>query len=137
MATAEDDTASKKDSVEPEVKMEVVEVPVLQVPHNKEARIERISRERVVIIQALAQESKTAKGLPDPTNPKVKELNERLDMLLRWLDEELQMTPEFRSKTKIDSGLKLIFGTPAYKFSDEHAEKAKELFEKWEGENWG
>lgn len=47
------------------------------------------------------------------------------------------MTPEFKKKTQIDTGLKIIFGDPKFRFREKDAERAKAIYKKWENENWG
>ena len=111
------------------------EVAVLDIPNNTTTRINFITKERTNVIQGLAQKSKGGKGPPDlAAEP---DLYRRLDMFLRWLDEDVEMTPEIKQKTKIDAGLKLMFGSRLFKFRPEDADRAHELYQKFEEEKWG
>jgi hypothetical protein len=95
-----------------------------------------IAKERKDIIQALALQGKKA---ADPfTNPSTQTgiLLHRLDLFLTRLDEQVHMTPEFKEKTKIHTGMEVICDEK-HKFPQKYIEKAKALLEKWQSENWG
>lgn len=115
-------------------------IAVLDIPRNTQARINFIANERLHVIQRLALWSAkpAAGGQPvdehrDPGKP----LYQRLNMFLRWLDEEVQMTPEMKQKTMIERALKVMFAMPEYHFPPSYVQRAIKLFEKWEAENWG
>ena len=110
------------------------EVAILDIANDTKTMIEFIIHERLQVIQTLANRSKLGK-IPDDSNNR--HLFERLRMLLRWLDQDVQITMELKDKTKIDVGLQLMFKRPQYHFPEEDAKRAKRLFEKWESENWG
>ena len=112
------------------------EVAILAISPNTARRIDFISNERLRVIQPLAVESRK-NGFIDLTNDRFNDLLKRLDALLRWLDLDLQMTPEIRQKTKIDAGLELIFRKDDIKFPKGCKERAKALYDKWDEENWG
>ena len=95
-----------------------------------------IAREKLNVIQKLAVQSRRNPGISSPT-PEQKDLLTRLEALLKKLDEEVTMSPEFLDKTNIDKALKLMFDDPDIHFPEEYANKAQALYEKWEGENWG
>lgn len=102
------------------------EVAVIDAPNGTKAQIEFISSKRKHVMQMLAQKSKMAKSVPDLTVEPNKSLYQQLCLLLRWLDEDVQMSPELRDKTQIDKGLKLIFDTPQFHFPE--AEKMKQSY---------
>ena len=105
---------------------------------NSQPNPDFIVKERQEIIQVLAAHAKTSKTKPYLESPSVadKILLHRLGLFLTRLDDEVQMTPDFKQKTKIDAGMNAIcneqFGFPV-----QYVEKAKALLEKWEGQNWG
>jgi len=102
---------------------------VLDVPEDTRLWPEFIKTKRLRVIQTLAQ--KSSKGLLDES------LTEQLALLLEWLDNEVQMTPQLRSFTKLDLGVKLIFSEPKYRFAEQAVVRARHLYEKWVEENWG
>ena len=99
-------------------------------------QMEYFLSERRSVIQPLAVQSKKTPGFPNPTT-KESILLHRLDLVLTKLETDVNMTPTFKQKTKIDEGMKVMFHNPEYHFPQAHADRARALFEKWQAENWG
>ena len=111
-------------------------VEVLQVSHDPTKRHEFLKDQRMRVIQPLAQ--KTTKGdVLQMDTVEVRELLNKLDKLLTWLETDVTMSEALKKNTQIDVGLKLIFGTPRYQFPEVYSARARALHEKWTAENWG
>lgn len=92
--------------------------------------------DRQDVIQTLAfRGKKSAEALNNPNGPNAILLH-RLDHLLTRLNNDVQMTPSFKEKTKIDQGMETIC-KDEYHFPQEYVDKAKALLEKWQGERCG
>jgi len=102
---------------------------VLDVPEDSRLWPDFIKTKRLRVIQQLAQQSR--KGALDQS------LAEQLTLLLEWLDNEVQMTPQLRVFTKIDEGVKLIFERPEFDFPEHAVTRAQQLYVRWVEENWG
>ena len=104
---------------------------------NQEVKPEAVAKERKDVIQTLALKSKKNPGLENPSLEETSLLS-RLDLLLTRLEDEVHMTPEFKQKTLIDEGLKVIFDKPdQFKFPPQYVDRARALYQKWESESWG
>ena len=91
------------------------------------------------IISPLALKGKKSKTGDALTNPSTQEVViglHRLGLLLTSLNDDVQMTPTFKEKSKIDLGMEAICNEQ-HKFPPEYVEKAKALLKKWKGESWG
>ena len=97
-----------------------------------------IAKQRKDIIQALALQGKRAKAADPFTSPSGQTgiLLHRLSLFLNQLDKEVHMTPEFKAKTKIHTGMEVICDQQ-HKFPQEYVDSAKALLGKWQSENWG
>lgn len=120
-------TASKADSHD----------EVLNIPNNLRTRIDFISQERKHVVQRLCQESKKAKGVPDPAIEPSKTLLPRLELFLQWLETDVEITPALNTGSRIGEGLQLMFDNPQFRFEEKTRERARQLYERWEGQNWG
>jgi hypothetical protein len=47
------------------------------------------------------------------------------------------MTPALKASSKIDAGLENMFDEPRYYFEERTRERARQLYERWEAQNWG
>lgn len=115
---------------------DIDEAAVVDMPTDTPSWITFILREREKVLQHLALRSMRAKQIPDLTVEPLKSIYQRLGVLLKRLDEHVQMTPELKKETRIDEGLNLMFD-PRFHFPRADAEKAKKLLERWESERWG
>lgn len=88
-------------------------------------------------IALLAQQSKRLNKVA----PLDEEQNVRRFAYLRaaliWMDSELQMTPNIKRNSKLERTIKFMFAHDEFHFPEDIRDKAKELFERWESENWG
>lgn len=109
---------------------------VHDIPNNFEARKNFIKQETRNVIQMLCQQSLKAKGLPD-TSVAYKDLPARLEMYMRWLENDFEITPALKDKSIVAAGIQLMYANPNYHFPEPMRERAKALYEKWEGQNWG
>lgn len=110
---------------------------ILDIPNNMETRIRFISQERKHVVQRLCLESRKVKGIPDPTIEPSKTLLPRLELFLRWLETDVEITPDLKTKSQIDEGLQLMFQRPEFHFAEGIRERARQLYARWEGQNWG
>lgn len=97
-----------------------------------------ITNERQQIIQKLVRQGKnpkTPEALTKPSTP-VSLLLHRLEILLNRLDNEVQMTPQFKEATKIQLGMEAICDEQN-KFPEKYVSRAQALLKKWQSENWG
>lgn len=110
---------------------------IIDVPNNLEVRIKFIDQEMLRVVQKLCVESRKAKGIPDSTSEPTKSLLPRLEAFLRWLETSVEITPALKQRSKIASGLELIFKKPEFHFEERTRERAQQLYERWEAQNWG
>ena len=96
---------------------------------------EFVAKQRLEVIQKLAVRSKKNPQFETPSEEEAN-LLERLDVFLDLLNNDLVMTPQFKQKTQIDKGMEVVFDG-RFSFPQQHVEKAKALYEKWESDNWG
>lgn len=118
------------DEIEPEYQ-------VLHIPRHLETRINFIINESKVINKLCLESRKAAGRVPDLTVEPAKTLRARLESLMRWLETDVDITPTLKTRTKLDQLLKLIYATPQYRFDEPIPERARQLYERWEGQNWG
>lgn len=110
---------------------------ILDIPNNLETRIKFISQELLRVVQKLCQESRKVKGVPDPAVEPSKTLLPRLERFMRWLESNVDITPELRTRSKIDQGLQLMFNRPEFHFQENTKERARLLYMRWDSQNWG
>lgn len=111
---------------------------VIDIPNNFKARVKFIKQEVLRAVSPLCVESRKAnKGLPDPTTEPTKTLLPRLEQFLRWLETSVEITPALAEDSKIANSLKLMFDDPRFQFEQQTAERARQLYERWEDEKWG
>lgn len=107
------------------------------ISDNIAARTAFIKEQRSKLIQPLALDSKRKGAVPDLTVEPTRLQYEKLRVFLRWLDQQIEITPLIKKDTQIDAGLKIIFDNPSFHFSEEVRESASLLFAKWESQRWG
>ncbi|KAK4501722.1 hypothetical protein PRZ48_007531 [Zasmidium cellare] len=105
-------------------------------PTELAARVQFILNERKQVIQPLAQQGRKAGKVLDQQAEPHKTLFERLDSLLKWLDNTVEMSPELKKDTQLDTALKVVLND-SFNFPDKFKTKATALLEKWESEHWG
>jgi hypothetical protein len=110
---------------------------IIDIPNNLEVRIKFIDQETLRVVQKLCLESRKAKGIPDSASEPTKSLLPRLDAFLRWLETSVEITPALKQRSKIASGLELMFRKPEFHFEIRTRERAQQLYERWEAQNWG
>lgn len=110
---------------------------IIDIPNNLEVRIKFIEQEFLRVVQRLCVESRKAKGIPDPTKEPTKSLLPRLEAFLRWLETSVEITPALKERSKMDERLRLMFQRPEFHFEDRTKERAQQLYERWEAQNWG
>lgn len=111
---------------------------VHDIPNSLETRTKFINQETEKVIQRLALLSSKAKGLPDTSVGEAKELPARLEMYMRWLENDVEITPALKKRApKVAAGIQLMYANPKYHFAEPMRQRAKALYEKWEGQNWG
>lgn len=95
-----------------------------------------IKSERFDTLQRLAQQSRKLGSFPDTTIEPAKSQYRRFRMLLRKMDEFLQITPEIRKETTIDTYLRrLVLDEAQFHFPEADVDAASLLLAKWESEN--
>jgi hypothetical protein len=57
--------------------------------------------------------------------------------LLRWLETSVEMTPALKTHTKIEAGLQVMFNKPQFHFEERTSQRARQLYERRQGQNWG
>ena len=72
--------------------------------------------------------SKRANGIPDTRNGKDKDLPGRLEMYMRWLENAVKITPALRERSKVATGLYLVYADPRIYFEELMRERAKALY---------
>ena len=109
---------------------------VLDIPNNLEARVKFINAERM-IVSRLCVDSKH--GVPDPktASTEVKTRLLRLELFLRWLETNVEISPDLTQRTKIDQMLQLMFDRPGFHFQESTRDRARALYQKWQSQNWG
>lgn len=110
---------------------------VHDIPNNLETRIKFINQETEKVIQKLCLLSKKASGIPDTGAGENKDLPARLEMYMRWLENDVEITPALKNRSKVVKGLELMYANPNLHFAEPQRDRAKALYEKWEGQNWG
>lgn len=110
---------------------------IIDIPNNLEVRIKFIDQEMTHVVQRLCSESRKAKGIPDANSEPTKSLLPRLEAFLRWLETSVEITPALKQRSKTVTGLELMFKRPIYHFEDRTKERARQLYERWEAQNWG
>ena len=110
---------------------------IIDIPNNLEVRIKFINQEILRAIQPLCLASKKANGVPDSSSEPAKSLLPRLEVFLRWLETSVEITPALKDRSKIADGLGLMFKDPKYHFEERTKERAQQLYERWEAQNWG
>ncbi|KAI9794835.1 MAG: hypothetical protein M1816_002963 [Peltula sp. TS41687] len=104
-------------------------VVTIQMPRYKPDLYELIRFKRIHVIQMAAQQAKSR--MPED------ELLQRLRVLFVFLH-NIDMTPELKKVTYIDKGMDVIMDRTRFPyFPEEFVEKAKNLKEFWEKDNWG
>ena len=58
-------------------------------------------------------------------------------MYMRWLENDVEITPALKERSKAVKGLQLVYDNPNYHFAEPMRGRARALCEKWEGQNWG
>lgn len=125
------------DAMEPESEQIDTQTQVIDIPNNLEVRIKFINQEVQNVVQRLCHESKKANGIPDASSKPMKSLLPRLEVFLRWLETSIEVTPALKERSKAATGLELMFKNPKYHFEDRTKERAQQLYERWEAQNWG
>ncbi|KAM0723464.1 hypothetical protein Q7P37_000450 [Cladosporium fusiforme] len=110
---------------------------VLVVPNNLDSRVQFIEQQRKNVIQMLCQQSKKANGIPDASTEPTKSLLPRLGLFMQWLETHVEISPILKERSKIDMALRLIYAVPQYHFQEQTRERARQLYERWEAQNWG
>ena len=110
---------------------------IIDVPNNLEVRINFINQEMTHVVQRLCIESRKAEGIPDAASEPTKSLLPRLESFLRWLETSVEITPALKQRSKIADGLALMFRRPEFDFGGRTRERAQQLYERWEAQNWG
>ena len=111
---------------------------VLDIPNNLQARVTFINKERM-IVNNLCGLSRKIGDVPDPktVKPEAKSWLLRLELFTRWLESNVEISPALKERTKIDQALQLMFDKPEFHFAETTRERARSLYERWEGQNWG
>ncbi|KAI9848226.1 MAG: hypothetical protein M1838_000614 [Thelocarpon superellum] len=104
---------------------------VLTLSEGFEALASDLSRLRLEVLQRLAVQTRS-KGRDSFSESQ----HVRLRTFLRALT-GVRMTPALRTASKIDQGLKLVFGDPKFSFPEPYPNVAKTIYEGWEASNWG
>lgn len=110
---------------------------VFDIPNNIDTRVKFIEQERKQVIQMLCQQSKKARGVPDSSTEPTKSLLPRLELFMRWLETNVEITPVLKNRSKIDQALKLMYAVSMFYFEEHLRQRAEQLYEKWEAQNWG
>ncbi|GAB7330546.1 hypothetical protein MBLNU13_g02137t1 [Cladosporium sp. NU13] len=110
---------------------------IIDIPNNLEVRINFVNQEMTHVVQRLCVESRKAKGIPNANNEPTKSLLPRLEAFLRWLETSVEIQPALKHRSKIATGLELMFKKPEFHFEDRTRERARRLYERWEGQHWG
>lgn len=110
---------------------------IIDIPNNLEVRINFINQEMTHVVQRLCVESRKAKGIPNANSEPTKSLLPRLEAFLRWLKTSVEIQPALKHRSKIATGLELMFKKPEFHFEDRTRERARRLYERWEGQHWG
>lgn len=104
-------------------------VVTVNLPTHKLDLYDFIKTKRLRVIQAQAQHLKTR----TLTEQQIQDLRAFFVIL-----NNIEMTPELKSATKLDVAMDVVMRTSSgWKFPAEFQEKAKNLMEYWEGQNWG
>lgn len=127
---ASDAMSTDKDAVDPGTQ-------VVNIPNNLDMCAKFIVQERLKVIQRLCLYSSKFNGIPDPTTEQTKPLLPRLEVFMRWLESEVEITPALKERSKIHETLGLMFRNPKYHFEKPIKQRARQLYEKWEAQNWG
>lgn len=105
-----------------------------EVGTDVESQTQFIKDERQKLKMLIVQ-CKKGKGLAHPTPAQTEQL-ERLASLIKWLDLVINITPDFRQATQIDTFLKAV-SEPHNYFPQRYQEAASAVYNKWEEANWG
>lgn len=110
---------------------------ILDIPNSLETRIRFIVQERTKAIQMLCVQSAKARGVPDATTEPTKSLLPRLELFMRWLETNVEITPALKDRSKIDQALQLMYANDKFRFEERIRERARQLYKKWEAQSWG
>lgn len=88
----------------------------LDVPNNLDTRVKFIEQQRSKVIQMLCLQSARAKGIPDATKEPTKSLLPSLELFMRWLETNVEITPVLKERSKIDQAPQLIYANDKYHF---------------------
>ncbi|SMR56972.1 unnamed protein product [Zymoseptoria tritici ST99CH_1E4] len=100
-------------------------------------RVAAILKESKEAVSKLAMFSRRQNGIPDEDSEQFKPMYARLDVLLTWLNDEVEINRELKEKAKLQDMLGLLCKRPEFQFPQAYRQRALALLEKWEGENWG
>jgi hypothetical protein len=132
---------------------------VLDVPNNLEAQVAFINAE-IMVINNLCQLSRKIEGAPDPqtvnamfchlakkmggggpdpntVNAEVKGWLLRLELFMRWVETNVEISPTLNERTRIGEALQLMFDKPEYHFQETTRYRARTLYERWQAQAWG
>lgn len=109
---------------------------VLDIPNNLEARVDFINKERMTV-NKLCLASKKAGNVPDSTIEPAKTWLLRLELFMRWLETNVEISPALNERTRIGEALVLMFDKPDFHFQGTTRERARSLYERWQAQNWG
>jgi hypothetical protein len=106
---------------------------ILDVPNYLEARINFINQTSEKVIQRLCVEY----GKRKPTAEMFGALLPRLESFLQWLETSVEITPALKERSKVATCLQLIFNIPRFHFEERTKDRARQLYERLEAQNWG
>lgn len=104
---------------------------------DQEGRINGIAKENQEVVSKLAMFSRRQKAVPDPDTEPYKSMYSRLDTLLAWLDNEVEINPVLKQRGKLQTVLEIICKKEDFHFPETARQKAQDLLERWEAESWG
>jgi hypothetical protein len=61
----------------------------------------------------------------------------RLESFLQWLETSVEITPCLKERSKVATCLKLMFNIPRFHFEERTKDRARQLYERLEAQNWG
>jgi len=106
------------------------------VANNLEARVRFINAESANIVKLCAT-SRNGVINPKKASENVKAQLLRLELYIQWLETNVEIPPALKERTKIDKVLRLLFDRPDFHFQEKTRDRARELCEIWNAQNWG
>ncbi|KAI1408243.1 PUA-like domain-containing protein [Hypoxylon sp. FL1857] len=111
-------------------------IEVFAIPTNKPRRLQHMMSLGRGVLQLGLRGRRLGRAVKPEDGSEWEARLKKGRMYLEWLD-TIDMTPEIKEKTSMETMLKFAFDDPTMYYPEDISKTAQALYEKWQSENWG